>query len=131
MTKADFQKLFAYWLDGSKRDRSAADSLAKTSHFAQALFFAHLSLEKKAKALCVKTAKDHAPYSHNLVYLFGKAGVVLDEQLISVLDIMNSFNIKGRYPDEKEEFYKISTKKYYTKWEKEFQVFHDILDKML
>lgn len=131
MTKSDLQTLISFWLEGSKRDKTSAKVLAKAKCYAQALFFEHLSLEKKAEALCVKKLKTHAPYGHNLAYLFGKINVDLDAQQLDLLEKVTAFNIKGRYPNEKEEFYKLANKRYYEKWQKVCQEFHSVLDEML
>lgn len=40
------------------------------------------------------------------------AGIDLTEEQKDVLDIVNDFNIRSRYPDFKMEFYRKCTKKY-------------------
>lgn len=130
MTKGDIQKLLKHWLQGSKKDMSACLTLAADGLFAHALFFLHLSLEKKLKALCVVRTKAQAPYGHNLVYLSGKAGLDLDEQSIGELEVITTFNMSSRYPDERQDFAKKANKRFFLKWLDIAQRHHKDLDKM-
>ena len=119
MTNQEKNKLCKYWLDSSKEDWKTFFSLKKAKRYAPALFFLHLTLEKKIKAVIVKKTKAHAPYSHNLQYLFGKADIEVPEQILSILNVISEFNMEARYPDEKLVFYKKANKEFTEKWHKE------------
>ncbi len=96
-----------YWLAGSEKDFDAAKGLYKLKHYPQCLFFCHLSLEKILKAIVVKRIKDYAPFIHDLRRLSEIAGIELDTEKKKILDAIFTFNIAGRYAEEKFDFYKI------------------------
>jgi HEPN domain-containing protein len=76
------------------------------------LFFGHLTLEKLLKAVFTKSEDKTPPFSHNLVYLAEKAGLVLNEEKVELLEEITDLNLEARYPDEKFSFYKKSTKEF-------------------
>jgi len=100
-----------YWEDSSKDELKVAKNLFKLKHYSQCLFFCHLSLEKILKALVVTKIEDYPPYTHDLRKLAEIAGIVLNSEQKEILDIIFTFNISGRYANEKEEFYKEYDKK--------------------
>lgn len=113
MNKIKLRKTINYWLEGSKRDFEAAQSLFDSKHYPQCLFFCHLSIEKLLKAIIAKLIKNHPPYIHDLRGLaeFGK--IKLSSEQKEILDKIFTFNIAGRYADVKLEFYKKYNKKEY------------------
>ena len=63
-------------------------------------FFVHLALEKILKAHWVKNNENNfPPKTHNLIYLYENAGVILSEEDTDFLQMMNTYQIEGRYPD--------------------------------
>lgn len=98
MNLVDVKKLVRHWSDTSDDDWDSALLLAVGKKYSQALFFVHLAIEKKLKALVIKVSKNHAPFSHNLVYLAGAARFSLDSQETEWLTEISAFNISGRYP---------------------------------
>jgi len=97
MTKTEH---ITYWLSSSNDDYKTMEYLFKGSRYAHALFFGHLHLEKICKALWVKKhASNYPPRIHNLLSLLEKADVSLQENDLMVLDALNRFQMKGRYPD--------------------------------
>lgn len=56
--------------------------------------------------------RKNPPYSHDLPYLAGKAGLRLDEQDIHDLKVISTFNIAARYDNDKFTFYKKCTPEY-------------------
>jgi HEPN domain-containing protein len=110
MTVQDLRKLINYWISGSDYDWKTAQALFKAGKYPYALFMAHLSVEKLLKGLIVKETRDHAPFTHNLVYLAGKIALDFSKEQIALLEEMNDFNLEARYPDEQREFYKKATK---------------------
>jgi len=65
----------------------------------EALFFAHLALEKALKALVVKATRELAPLSHNLAFLAEKTELKFQESDLAFFIDMNRFSLHGRYPD--------------------------------
>lgn len=118
MTVKDLKKLVTYWLQGAEDDWRVFLSLKRSRHYQQAAFFLHLSLEKRVKALVVKKTRSHAPYSHNLEYLLGKAGVNVSEQLIDKLKTISEFSSEGRYPFQRDKPRFKFNKEFITQWEK-------------
>lgn len=78
----------------------------KLTHYPQALFFAHLTLEKLLKALYIDHLNSFPPKSHNLLILVQEIGVILPEHLQEAIIEINTFNVETRYPDIKFRFYK-------------------------
>ncbi|MCL5010972.1 MAG: HEPN domain-containing protein [Patescibacteria group bacterium] len=100
--------------------------------YADCLFFCHLALEKTLKSavvqkfiICspffmlektlksavVQKTREVAPYIHDLRRLTELAGISLGTKKERVLDEISAFNIAGRYPEEKLDFYKSYNKK--------------------
>lgn len=99
-----------YWLKCAEEDFRVMEHLFEKGDYHYSLFLGHLLLEKSLKAYYVKTNKEHAPFTHSLVYLAEKSGLKLNEQQLSLLEKVNQFNLEARYPDKHFEFYKICTK---------------------
>ncbi len=87
--------------------------LQKTSLMAKVMgtlyFFCHLSIEKLIKAILVKNINGPAPYSHDLSMLAKRASITLMSETVAELNTITTFNIAGRYDDEKREFRKKAT----------------------
>ena len=89
-----------YWCDTAKDDWESIGFLFDGKKYVQALFFVHLALEKILKAHWVKNNENNfPPKTHNLIYLYENAGVILSEEDTDFLQMMNTYQIEGRYPD--------------------------------
>ena len=78
----------------------AIDFLFEGKKFVQALFFAHLATEKILKALWIKSNQENfPPKTHNLTYLYKNSKIELSEEQTDILQMMNVYQIEGRYPD--------------------------------
>lgn len=106
MTPKDISKIINYWLDASRHDLEVARSLFRTGKYDYCLFLCHLMLEKLLKALVTRVLKDHPPFTHNLLYLAGKARLELSKSQIELFDQINKFNMEIRYPEDLRAFYK-------------------------
>ncbi len=106
------KQLVNYWLKTAEHDFETMKSLYKTKRYSDCLFFGHIILEKVLKALVVQKTKKEAPRIHDLTRLLALAGVNLSEAEIDLLDQVNDFNIRCRYPEYKLSFYKKCTKEY-------------------
>jgi len=105
----DFEELKLYWIKSAEHDLDVAESLFAAQKYDWCLFVGHLVLEKALKACYVVQNEKFPPKVHDLVRLSELAKVELEEEKKEFLDIVNSFNISTRYPDEKFKFYKICT----------------------
>lgn len=95
----DVEKQIAYWRGSALEDMDTSWVLTNNDKYREALFFAHLSLEKALKALFVRSNKDIAPRTHNLVVLADRSRVELCTEQQVFLAQMNPYTIQGRYPD--------------------------------
>ena len=93
------EKQVAYWRQGAQEDAATARLLFQHGKNKEALFFAHLAMEKALKALVVKATGDLAPYSHDLPYLAEKARIELAPEQSEFVGWINQFAIRGRYPE--------------------------------
>jgi len=91
-------------------------SLCKSKRYSACLFFGYLVLEKALKALVIEKTKDYAPRIHNLRRLAELARITLSPDELDFLSIVNEFNMAGRYPEEKFDFYKLCNKTYADKF---------------
>lgn len=107
--------LVKYWFNASLQDWETVEALMKTKRYMHALFFCHLSLEKQLKGIITKRGGT-APMTHNLLILAEKAKIELTEEQAKLLYDVNTFNIKARYDDYKDSFYKRVTVAYAKKY---------------
>ena len=105
-------EIIDYWVSSSEIDFDAMESLARNGHYVWALFIGHLVLEKLLKAYYVKIKNDRPPYIHDLLKLAQEASLALSVEQKTFLDEMTSCNIRARYPDFKNRFYKRATEKF-------------------
>lgn len=69
----NIQKQIDYWINGAEDDILTAEILISRNRLLHGLFFCHLVIEKAIKAHIVKSTKEIAPRSHNLILLSEKA----------------------------------------------------------
>ncbi|MFH0951287.1 MAG: HEPN domain-containing protein [bacterium] len=108
-----------YWYQTAAHDYETMKALVKVKRFADSLFFGHIILEKIIKAYVVSTIKEHAPKIHDLARLADIAKIKLTDEEIKLLNKVNEFNLRCRYPDAKLNFYKLATKDYSQKYIKD------------
>ncbi len=115
----------------SADDLDTAEKLFQSKKFHHCLFFVHLALEKILKALVVSKKNDVAPPIHDLVRIAQKAEIPLNDEIISNLTEISTFNIAARYDDYKFQFYKKATEEYSKKWlsigKQVYQQLHQLL----
>ncbi|MCG2690404.1 HEPN domain-containing protein [Candidatus Parcubacteria bacterium] len=124
MDKSQKEKIVNYWLKGAKTSFKLSNDVLERKYYDHALFCGHLALEKLLKAVVVEKTDKYAPHSHDLLYLSGLAKIDLTIEQQKFLTQVNTFNIAGRYPEEKLEFYKIATKEFATNQLKEINQFY-------
>jgi HEPN domain-containing protein len=108
MTKEEH---ISYWAKQVDEDFDCANVLYQANHFAQSLFWAHLALEKLTKALWVKKNEGNTPpFVHNLLRLITQTNEYFSDEQLQFINEMNTFQIKGRYPDYAESLEKTITK---------------------
>ncbi len=112
----DKEKVINHWIESSYQDYKTMIDLYKTDNNNWALFIGHLVIEKLLKALYVKIKDELPPLTHDLRRICEKAGVELNENQKITLDTISRFNIKARYDDYKQSFYKICTDSFTDEW---------------
>ena len=108
MTKEEHIK---YWIDTAQYDWEGTEDAFNAKRYLHCLFWAHLVLEKLAKAHWVKNHQDNIPPKvHNVVWLLAELNVDLGADTMDFLEGFNKFQLSGRYPDYMNNIYKICTK---------------------
>ena len=88
--------------DESERSWNDALVLANGNQFLMASFCLHLSIEKIIKANWVLYNSDNfPPRTHNLITILKETNIQTNNEVLILLEIINSWNIEGRYPDYK------------------------------
>ena len=108
----DIDRTVKYWLSGARYDIKTAVTLLIGKRYPYALFFGHLALEKVLKALVVKETNKHAPHTHSLPLLASKLSREIPENVKKQLAAFMEFYIEGRYPEERNKFYRKCTKNF-------------------
>lgn len=89
-----------------------AEDLCRLKHYVQALFFAHLALEKLLKAKILEVTQKEPLYSHDLVVLAKHAKIKLCAEDLDFLTRVNVYNIRARYQDYKRSLHRQADKKF-------------------
>ena len=102
-----------YWVDTAQYDWTGTEHAFGTKDYMHCLFWAHLVLEKLAKAHWVRTHQENIPPKvHNVVWLLEQSDMDLGEEMMKFLKEFNDFQLSGRYPDYTKNIYKMCTKEY-------------------
>jgi len=98
-----------YWLDIADYDLETARAMLKTKRYLYVGFMCHQVIEKGLKACYAFAKNEIPPYTHNLIQLAEKSGMIhkLAEQQLNFIDTLQPFNIEARYPSYKEKVLKI------------------------
>lgn len=112
MNKDIIKKRIKYWTKTASHDYETMIGLFKIKRYSDCLFYGHIVLEKILKGLVVKEIKGEAPYIHNLTKLAELAKCDLPKDELDLLDKINDFNIRARYPEYKLQFYKQCDREY-------------------
>jgi len=99
-----------YWLDTAQYDWDGTEKAFEAKSYLHCLFWAHLTLEKLAKAHWVK--ENIPPKVHNIHWLLEQSNIDLGEDMMFFLEEFNDFQLEGRYPDYTKKIYKICTKEF-------------------
>lgn len=108
----DIKKIVKYWFKTAKHDFETMNGLFGIKRYPESLFFGHIVLEKILKGLTVEETKEEAPYIHNLAKLAELAKCDLFKDEMELLDQVNKFNIRARYPEYKLQFYRQCDREY-------------------
>jgi len=129
--KFDSEKLINYWIESSEQDFKTMTDLFNTKNYHWSLFVGHLVIEKLLKALFIQKTNQFPPMIHDLRRICEKAGILLNNEQIVVLDSISRFNLNARYDDYKQEFYKLCTAEFTMKWIEEIKIMRTWIKKQL
>ena len=101
-----------YWLKTSEHDYDTMLYLFRDKRYSDCLFFGHIILEKILKAFVVLKTRESAPMTHDLLSLAQKSGLDISKDEEKLLNEVNKFNIRVRYPDYLLQFYRICDQEY-------------------
>ena len=108
MTKEQY---IDYWIDTAENDWSTVETLFDTGRNLHCLFWAHLTLEKIAKAHWVKNHEENIPPKvHNIVWLLQESQIDITQEDMTFLEVLNRFQLSTRYPDYMRKIEKLCTK---------------------
>lgn len=110
-----------YWLRSADKDWKVAGHLFEKGDYSYALFFGHLIVEKRLKAIFASKFEESPPFTHRLTYLAEKVGIDISPERLDMLEIITDFNLEARYPDEKFSFHKKCTKKFTLRYMEKIQ----------
>ena len=97
MTKEQY---IEYWIDTAHNDWLTVEVMFAAGRYLHCLFWAHLVLEKLAKALWVKTHEENIPPKvHNIVWLLEESQMEIPQEDKIFLEVFNRFQLSTRYPD--------------------------------
>ncbi len=103
----------AYWIESAERNLNSANSNFQSENYDWCLFIGHLVLEKALKALYAQNNNNETPPKiHNLLRLAELSNVDLTDEQSKLFSLINKFQMEARYPDYKNELYRLATKEF-------------------
>lgn len=88
------------WVSLSDYDLKSAEAMFKSQRLLYVLFCCQQALEKRLKALIVKTKELFPPRIHDLIRLSSMTGIKLSDTREKFLRRMANFYVGTRYPEE-------------------------------
>jgi HEPN domain-containing protein len=127
----DKDKLAAHWIESSDNDYKTMLDLFDTRNYSWALFIGHLVVEKLLKAYYIRTQEVFPPLIHDLKRIGEKAGILFDKDKEVIIETISQFNIRARYDDYKQEFYRLCTREYTVEWIEKIKIIRIWIKAML
>ncbi len=128
MTK---KELILFWLEGSDRDFESMLHMFESKDYHWSLYVGHLVIEKLLKAYYIKNIDSQHPFIHNLLRIAEKSNLEITEEQKKFLVRVTTFNLRAKYQDYKNNFYKLCTKEFTEKWINEIKGFRQWIKKQL
>jgi HEPN domain-containing protein len=112
----NIEKVIHYWKESSDQNYKTMHNLLHSGDYSWSLFMGHLVLEKLLKAHYVKSTGKHPFFTHDLLRLSKKSGLVTTVETEEWLDDISTFNLNARYDNYKQDFYLLCTKEFTFIW---------------
>ena len=126
------QQHIDYWVNAAEKDWISVEALFVTKRYLHCLFWAHLTLEKLAKAHWVKNHEVNIPPKvHNIVWLLNESNVNISTEDMMFLEMFNRFQLSTRYPDYLFKIEKLCSEEFTTKQLDKAKEIRECLLKML
>ncbi|MBP6793439.1 MAG: HEPN domain-containing protein [Saprospiraceae bacterium] len=108
------QEHIQHWVTSAQEDWDTSQLLLTGKRYSFCLFAMHLVIEKLLKAIWVKESlsDNTPPFTLDLIRLVEECGLSLSPDDMDFLTIVNSWNIRGRYPDFTKTLHHIATESY-------------------
>lgn len=97
------------WKEGAWDAFDTAEKLFISKKYHHSLFFCHLAVEKALKAQYITDQDKLPPYTHELALIAAGIKDSFNENQLKELEELNTFNIAGRYEEEKLGDYPLTT----------------------
>lgn len=103
-----------YWLELAEYDLETAQAMFDSQRFLYVGFMCHQSVEKVLKAHWQQTLGTMPPKTHNLAFLIEKVNLlsVIPAPLNDIIDELDPLNIQCRYPEYKDQMYRVMNAEY-------------------
>lgn len=94
----------SYWLDLADYDIETANVMLEGRRYLYVGFMCQQVIEKSLKAAICSISDEFPPYTHNLLNLAEKAGLLekFSDDQAGLLSRLNPLNIEARYPSTKD-----------------------------
>ncbi|MDR3133618.1 MAG: HEPN domain-containing protein [Prevotellaceae bacterium] len=110
MTK---EQHIGYWINSAEEDWLSVAALQDRKRYLHCLFWAHLMLEKLAKAIWVKYHEENLPPKiHNITWLLSNSNINLGKDRMAFVANFNEFQLSGRYPDYLNKIHAVCTESF-------------------
>ena len=94
-----------HWMTQADYDLSVAELLYQQEVYRYCVFFCHLALEKRLKAMLVEhIGLAEPPRIHNLLDLAGIVGIDLPDEYEAFLGNLSKHSVSARYPQSLDEY---------------------------
>ncbi len=114
--RLNIEKIIDHWTSTSDKDFETMVNLYNSKDYHWSLFIGHIVIERLIKAIIVQKTNKHAPFTHDLRRLAKLSQIEFENEHISWLDTITTFNLNARYDSYKQAFYKKCTPDYTTIW---------------
>jgi HEPN domain-containing protein len=77
-------------------------------------YLCHQTIEKTLKGIFVQKKKEIPPYTHKLMFLIEKIGIIhlFDEEKLQFIDSLEPLQIEARYPSYRDRLFSLLTEVY-------------------
>lgn len=127
----DVDSAISAWISSSDENFDTMIDLYNSRRYSWSMFIGHLCIEKLLKAYYTKVEHSHCFNTHNLLRISELARLELTQDQKDDFAMITTFNIKARYDDYKQSFYKKCTKEFVDKWIEKIKSYRQWIKELL